>query len=125
MTTVRSIELVHPGAVTLGERTVPDAGPGEARLTILAVGICGSDLHVFHEGALGAAEAAYPFVMGHEAVGRVESVHDEADGWLVGRRVSIEPDDLVRPLCTLPGRQPEPVPRSAVPFPASGPGPAP
>jgi L-iditol 2-dehydrogenase len=91
MTSVRSIELVRPGSVTLGERTVPALGPGDAQLTILAVGICGSDLHVFHDGALGAAEAAYPFVMGHEAVGRVDAVHDEADLSLVGRRVSIEP----------------------------------
>ena len=70
---------------------MPALAPGEARLAVLAVGICGSDLHVFHEGTLGAAAAAYPFVMGHEAVGRVEAVHDAADEWLVGRRVSIEP----------------------------------
>jgi L-iditol 2-dehydrogenase len=88
---VRSIELVRPGAVTLGERVVPPLAAGEARLAVLAVGICGSDLHVFHDGALGAAEAAYPFIMGHEAVGLVEAVHDEGDAWLVGRRVSIEP----------------------------------
>lgn len=88
---LRSVELIRPGSVALGEREMDPLSPGEARLAILAVGICGSDLHVFHEGALGAAEAAYPFVMGHEAVGRVEQVHDEPDRWLVGRRVSIEP----------------------------------
>jgi L-iditol 2-dehydrogenase len=88
---VRSVELTRPGALTLGERPAPSLAPGDARLAILAVGICGSDLHVFHHGALGAAEAAYPFVMGHEAVGLVEAVHDEPDRWLVGRRVSIEP----------------------------------
>jgi L-iditol 2-dehydrogenase len=87
----RSVELVQPGSVTIGDRPVAALGPGEARLAVLAVGICGSDLHVFHDGALGAAEAAYPFVMGHEAVGLVEAVHDDADRWLVGRRVSIEP----------------------------------
>jgi L-iditol 2-dehydrogenase len=87
----RSVELARPGTLTLGERVVPVLSPGDARLSILAVGICGSDLHVFHEGALGAAEAAYPFVMGHEAVGLVEQVHDDADRRLVGRRVSIEP----------------------------------
>jgi L-iditol 2-dehydrogenase len=88
---VRSVELIRPGSVTLGERAVPEMGPGDARVAVLAVGICGSDLHVFHDGALGAAEAACPFVMGHEAVGLVEAAHDDADRWLVGRRVSIEP----------------------------------
>jgi L-iditol 2-dehydrogenase len=87
----RSVELTRPGTLALGERQVPSLAPGEARLAMLAVGICGSDLHVFHDGALGAAEAAYPFVMGHEAVGLVEAVHDETDRWLVGQRVSIEP----------------------------------
>jgi L-iditol 2-dehydrogenase len=88
---IRSVELVRPGAVTIGARPIPELAPGDALLSVLAVGICGSDLHVFHDGALGAAAAAYPFVMGHEAVGRVDAVHDSADEWLVGRRVSIEP----------------------------------
>jgi L-iditol 2-dehydrogenase len=88
---VRSVELQAPGQLALGERPVPPLGPGEARLAILAVGICGSDLHMFHAGGLGPAVAAYPFVLGHEAVARVEAVHDARDEWLVGRRVSIEP----------------------------------
>lgn len=87
----RSVELLRPRSLALGDRPVAAMRPGDATLAILAVGICGSDLHVFEDGALGAAEAAYPFVLGHEAVGRVEAVHDEADVWLVGQRVSIEP----------------------------------
>jgi L-iditol 2-dehydrogenase len=88
---VRSVELQSPGQLALGERPVPPLRPGEARLAVLAVGICGSDLHMFHAGALGPAVAAYPFILGHEAVARVEAVHDARDEWLVGRRVSVEP----------------------------------
>jgi len=88
---MRSVELIRPGSVEIGERAVPEIAPGEALVSILAVGICGSDLHVFHDGTLGAAAAAYPFVMGHEAVGLVQAAHDDGDQWLVGRRVSIEP----------------------------------
>lgn len=88
---VRSVELRAPGQLSLGERSVPTLAPGEARLAVLAVGICGSDLHMFHAGGLGPAVAAYPFVLGHEAVARVEAVHDARDEWLVGRRVSVEP----------------------------------
>jgi len=89
--TARSVELIRPGSLAIGERPVAALSAGEALLAVRAVGVCGSDLHVFHSGAIGPAEAAYPFVMGHEAVGLVEAVHDDADEWLVGRRVSIEP----------------------------------
>jgi L-iditol 2-dehydrogenase len=88
---VRSIEMQAPGQLALGRRAVPPLAAGQARLAVLAVGICGSDLHIFHGGVLGTVAAAYPFVLGHEAVARVEAVHDARDEWLVGRRVSVEP----------------------------------
>jgi L-iditol 2-dehydrogenase len=88
---VTCAELVAPRRVRPGERRLDRLAPGEARLRVLAVGICGSDLHLYRHGGLGAAAVEYPFVLGHEAVARVEEVADESLRPLVGRRVSIEP----------------------------------
>lgn len=51
---------------------VPDPGPGEAVVAIQACGVCHTDLH-YREGAI---NDDFPFLLGHEAAGVVESVGD-------------------------------------------------
>jgi L-iditol 2-dehydrogenase len=52
---------------------------------VTAVGICGSDLHWWTEGAIGDARLAHPLVLGHEGAGVIES------GPRAGQRVAIDP----------------------------------
>ncbi|MFE7837316.1 S-(hydroxymethyl)mycothiol dehydrogenase [Streptomyces sp. NPDC057474] len=49
---------------------VPDPGPGEAVVRVQACGVCHTDLH-YREGGIG---DDFPFLLGHEAAGIVESV---------------------------------------------------
>jgi S-(hydroxymethyl)mycothiol dehydrogenase len=49
---------------------VPDPGPGEALVRVVACGVCHTDLH-YREGGIG---DNFPYLLGHEAAGRVESV---------------------------------------------------
>ena len=56
--------------VTLETVIVPDPGPGEARVKVQACGVCHTDLH-YREGAI---NDEFPFLLGHEAAGIVESV---------------------------------------------------
>jgi len=56
--------------VTVEIVEVPDPGPGEARVQVQACGVCRTDLH-YREGAIG---QDFPFLLGHEAAGLVESV---------------------------------------------------
>jgi S-(hydroxymethyl)mycothiol dehydrogenase len=49
---------------------VPDPGPGEAVVAVQACGVCHTDLH-YREGGI---SDDYPFLLGHEAAGVVESV---------------------------------------------------
>lgn len=49
---------------------VPDPGPGEALVSVEACGVCHTDLHY----KLGGISDEYPFLLGHEAAGHVESV---------------------------------------------------
>lgn len=54
-------------------------------LKITSVGVCGSDLHWFEEGAIGDAKLKHPLVLGHEFAAVVQS------GPLRGRRVAVDP----------------------------------
>ena len=61
------------------------AGEGDVLVRVTAVGICGSDLHWWAEGAIGDARLARPLVLGHEGAGVIES------GPRAGQRVAIDP----------------------------------
>jgi S-(hydroxymethyl)mycothiol dehydrogenase len=56
--------------VTIETVNVPDPGPGEAVVDIAACGVCHTDLH-YREGGI---NDEFPFLLGHEAAGVVESV---------------------------------------------------
>src|SRR5471030_89094 len=56
--------------VTVETIVVPDPGPGEAKVRVQACGVCHTDLHC-REGGI---SDDYPFLLGHEAAGVVESV---------------------------------------------------
>ncbi len=56
--------------VELTRVVVPDPGPGEAVVTVQACGVCHTDLH-YREGGIG---DEFPYLLGHEAAGVVESV---------------------------------------------------
>ncbi|NWG18254.1 MAG: alcohol dehydrogenase catalytic domain-containing protein [Chloroflexi bacterium] len=71
---------------------VPDAepGPGEALLDVTAVGVCGSDLHIYLYGDVGGVTATEPITLGHEAAGIVVAVGPGSD-LRPGQRVAIDP----------------------------------
>jgi S-(hydroxymethyl)mycothiol dehydrogenase len=58
------------GDVELVDIVVPDPGPGEAVVQIHSCGVCHTDLH-YREGGI---NDDFPFLLGHEAAGVVESV---------------------------------------------------
>ena len=69
--TVRGVVARAKGApVEVATIVVPDPGPGEVRVTVQACGVCHTDLH-YREGAI---NDEFPFLLGHEAAGVVESV---------------------------------------------------
>ena len=56
--------------VEIADILVPDPGPGEAFVRVQACGVCHTDLH-YREGAI---NDEFPFFLGHEAAGIVETV---------------------------------------------------
>ncbi|MEO9153273.1 MAG: alcohol dehydrogenase catalytic domain-containing protein, partial [Lapillicoccus sp.] len=84
--TMRVARLFGAGDLRLAEESAPGPAPdGHSTVAVSAVGICGSDLHWFSEGAIGDARLTSPLVLGHEMGGRVLS------GPLAGQRVAIDP----------------------------------
>jgi L-iditol 2-dehydrogenase len=76
------------GNIELLERPVPRLGqPDEALIEVLAAGVCGTDIHIWHD------KFPYwpPVVLGHEFCGRVAEVGPEVTMVKVGDRVVGEP----------------------------------
>lgn len=74
------------GNVEIRQVAEPSPGPGEALIEVAAAGICGTDLHIFHDEF----RSNPPVVLGHEVAGTVVGVGDEVDDALVGTRVTTE-----------------------------------
>jgi S-(hydroxymethyl)mycothiol dehydrogenase len=69
--TVRGVISRKKGQpVELVDIVVPDPGPGEATVDVIACGVCHTDL-TYREGGI---NNEYPFLLGHEAAGTVEAV---------------------------------------------------
>jgi S-(hydroxymethyl)mycothiol dehydrogenase len=67
-------------AVGIETVVVPEPGAGEAVVRVQACGVCHTDLH-YREGGI---SDEFPFLLGHEAAGVVESVGDGVSGLGVG-----------------------------------------
>ncbi len=90
-TPARTAELTGLRQFRLAEYPVPDPGPGEVQVRVSAVGVCGSDLHSYSEGAVGDSPCIYPMVLGHEPAGVVLKTGAGVTGWSPGDRAAFEP----------------------------------
>jgi len=85
------VQLAGPRAFRFDDMRISDPGPGEIQAAVKTVGICGSDLHNFTEGAIGDVKAAYPMVLGHEPIGTVLRAGAGVSGFETGATVVLEP----------------------------------
>ena len=81
--------VVHPDRISVETASVPSPAPGEALVRSLVTGVCGSDTHAAHGRH---PFVALPYRPGHEVVGVIEQVSDGVDDFVVGDRVTVEPD---------------------------------
>jgi 2-desacetyl-2-hydroxyethyl bacteriochlorophyllide A dehydrogenase len=68
---MRQATMLEPGIIEYGDIPVPEPGENEVLLRIQRIGICGSDIHVWHGKH---PFTPYPVVQGHEYSAIVESV---------------------------------------------------
>jgi L-iditol 2-dehydrogenase len=86
-----------PGLIELKDVPVPRIGDSEVLIEVHAAGICGTDLHIFHD------RFPYwpPVILGHEFAGIISEVGSQVKSWKVGDRVVGEPHTLACGRCRL------------------------
>ncbi len=85
---MKAILYDAPRSYSLTDVPTPDVGPGEVRIKIDQIGVCGTDLHI-HNGDFG---AVFPLIPGHELVGVVDEMGEGVDRFTVGEQVTVNPN---------------------------------
>ena len=72
---------------------LPDRAPDpdEVRIRVGAGGICGSDLHYYHDAGFGAVRLKQPMILGHELAGTIDRVGASVSHLVPGMRVAVNP----------------------------------
>ena len=77
------------GKMGYTERPIPTPKANEVLVKLEYVGICGSDMHYYETGAIGAYVVEPPFVLGHEPGGVVVEVGKDVKHLKVGDKVVV------------------------------------
>src|SRR5512138_2020189 len=85
---MKSVVIQQPNEISLLERDVPEPGPGQLMIQVMASGICGTDLHIYRGEYMG----RYPVIPGHEFSGVVTATGSGITRFQVGDRVAVEPN---------------------------------
>ncbi len=93
---MRASLLMEKGRVELTDVQMPVVQSDEVLVEIAAVGVCGSDMHYYQEGRIGAFVVDRPLILGHEASGIIVAVGSGVSNRRIGERVSIEPQRACR-----------------------------
>jgi len=80
--------MTSPGTIEFKEVEKPSARPGQVLVRIIKIGVCGSDIHVWHGKH---PFTTYPVTQGHEVSGEIAEVGDGVPRFKVGQKVTIQP----------------------------------
>lgn len=88
----KALVLEEANKLSLREIDLPSGmGPGDVRIAIDTVGVCGSDVHYYTHGKIGPFVVNEPMILGHEASGTVVEVGADVSHLAPGDRVCMEP----------------------------------
>ena len=80
--------MQEPKKIIFRDIQVPEVGPDQVLVKMKRIGICGSDIHVYHGTH---PYTSYPVTQGHEVSGQIVKVGEYVKDLKVGDRVTIEP----------------------------------
>ncbi len=80
--------MTSPGTIRFRKIPVPEPGPEQVLVKIKRIGICGSDIHVYHGTH---PYTKYPVTQGHEVSGEIAAVGQYVSDLKIGQKVTIEP----------------------------------
>lgn len=80
--------MTAPGKITFADVEKPVLNPGQVLIKIMRIGVCGSDIHVYHGKH---PFTTYPVVQGHEVSGRIVEVFSDVKTFVPGDKVTVQP----------------------------------
>jgi len=80
--------MTEPGKIEFRTVPVPQPQPGQVLVKIMKIGVCGSDIHVYHGKH---PFTKYPVTQGHEVSGQVAALGEGVTAFSVGQKVTIQP----------------------------------
>ena len=80
--------MTRPGAIEIRDAAMPDLGANDVLIRVERIGVCGSDVHVFHGLH---PYTSYPVVQGHEVGGTISQVGAAVAGLEAGEVVTFLP----------------------------------
>lgn len=80
--------MTAPKQITFREIPIPKPGPDQVLVKIKKIGVCGSDIHVYHGTH---PYVSYPLTQGHEVSGQIVELGEYVKELQPGQRVTIEP----------------------------------
>jgi D-arabinose 1-dehydrogenase-like Zn-dependent alcohol dehydrogenase len=84
---MKAVQVPKPGAdFEIVERELPQPGPRQVRIRVLACGVCHSDV-ITKEGGMPGIH--YPRVPGHEVAGVIDELGAGVEGWQKGERIGV------------------------------------
>lgn len=87
----RVCKLYDKHDIRIETQSVGQPGAGQVLVRMGAGGICGSDLHYYHDGGFGPIRVQEPIILGHEIAGTIEALGSGVTTLKVGDRVAINP----------------------------------
>jgi len=80
--------MKSPGKIEFRDIPIPELAPNEVLVKMIRIGVCGSDIHVYHGKH---PYTDYPVTQGHEVSGKIEKVGSNVKNVEVGDKVTIQP----------------------------------
>lgn len=77
-----------PGEIEFREVAIPEIKANQVKIKIRKIGICGSDIHVYHGKH---PFTTYPVTQGHEVSGEIVELGKEVKDLRIGQKVTIQP----------------------------------
>lgn len=87
----RAAYMTDLDKMEIRDTEMPEAGAKEVLVELEYVGICGSDVHYFHDGRCGDYKVEGDFMLGHECAGTVVALGEGVEHLKVGDKVALEP----------------------------------
>jgi L-iditol 2-dehydrogenase len=85
---MRQAVMTAPGNIEYRDVPLPEPVRGQVLIKIIRIGVCGSDMHVYHGKH---PFTSYPVVQGHEVSGQIVKIGPEVSGFEDGDKVTVQP----------------------------------